>query len=90
MRELTKCERMTMLVFGADYAKSSLSAIDYYARLSDGRKAEVRRWVNEILEAPFDEDFLASLVAKGSIICTAKFTDLPPSHYDFSAEGEEE
>lgn len=51
MRDLTQCEVAAMWLYGAEYAKSGLSAMDWWKQLSNSRREVVRRMVAEITEA---------------------------------------
>lgn len=44
----TKCERAAMYLYGAEYAESGLSAIDFWSRLDFYRRRVIRDMVLEI------------------------------------------
>jgi hypothetical protein len=50
-RELAPGEVAAMWLYGAEYAASGLSAVDWYAQLSDGRRNVVTLFVDSMREA---------------------------------------
>lgn len=50
-RELRSEEVVAMWLWGAEYAKGELSAIDFYRRLSESRKEMVDHFLAEIRKA---------------------------------------
>ena len=50
-RPLTSAEVAAMWLYGAEYAKSGLSAIDYYKQLSNSRRAVVADFVEQMRDA---------------------------------------
>ena len=51
MRDLTQQEVAAMWLWGAEYARTGLSAIDFYRQLDASRKRVVAEMVDEIVNA---------------------------------------
>lgn len=47
MRELTKQELVAMWFYGAEYARSGLSAVDWWKQLDASRQGAVNRFIAE-------------------------------------------
>jgi hypothetical protein len=51
MRDLTQCEVAAMWLWGFEYSRQSLGAIEFYAGLDARRKSMCRDFVGRITEA---------------------------------------
>lgn len=52
MRELTRLEIAAMWLWGAEYAKGGLGAIEFYERLTTSRRDTVKRFLEQLDAAP--------------------------------------